>query len=426
MSTQETVSRRTLLVVDDDPLILRSLEETLQLLPVDLRLANSCGQARFQMMEHPRPAVILCDHLLPDGTGVEFLRSAKIECPEAVRLLMTGAHVFDKTVALQAINTGEIYRFLAKPFTMDAATEAVLQSLDRHALTLENRRLQQRLADQNQVLHSANERLSERVRVEEELSRSLREETVNWRRAFKDSVDLCLHIMERLDPALHAHSLRVAKVAGALGRELGLSGGELERLDLAALLHDLGLLGASTALQAAQRQSHLAATGADRDLVENHPEVSADLARFLPYPDIVEAIRSHHEMIDGSGYPNALAGDRIPRVSRILAVADALDEAADTRDLALAAVEGGAGRIFDAEAAHALVRLVRSGGILPSTDRSVSLQELVAGMRLAAPIFTTSGVLMHRQGQVLTDSQISRLAQHSARGLVPRAFLIQT
>jgi HD-GYP domain-containing protein (c-di-GMP phosphodiesterase class II) len=340
-------------------------------------------------------------------------------------MLMTGAHVFDRTVALQAINTGEIFRFLAKPFSHEDAASAVVQALDRFTLSQENQRLQEQLAEQNLQLERANQRLSERIRVEEEVSRSLREETVSWRRALKDSVDLCLHIMERLDQGLHAHSMRVASLSVAIGKEMGLNPDLLEKLELAGCLHDLGLLGASASLQASQRAPQQLPSVTDRDLVEQHPAISADLARFLPHPDVLDAIRCHHELIDGTGYPNQLSGERIPLLASILTVADAFEEMPGAREFALSAIEIGAGTQFHPEPARALVRLLRAGTLPMDSEKSVLLSELTPGMRLASPIFTASGMLLYREGQILTDGIIAKIRQHGMLNNISQNFLIR-
>ncbi len=113
------------------------------------------------------------------------------------------------------------------------------------------------------------------------------------------------------------HGHRVAAYALALGRAMGVSRAERETLRYAGLLHDIGL----------PRALRTSETG-ELDLVEtrSHPVRGAEMvARIGALVDVAEVIRHHHERLDGCGYPSGLAGDKIPLVARILAVADAFD-----------------------------------------------------------------------------------------------------
>jgi diguanylate cyclase (GGDEF)-like protein len=119
---------------------------------------------------------------------------------------------------------------------------------------------------------------------------------------------------------LRDHSVIVAKIADRLGGALQLDASERETLHLASLLHDVGMVTIADAIL--NKQDPL--TDTERELMETHPAVSADLltpvASLAP---ILPAVRHHHERYDGSGYPDGLAGEAIPRLARILAVADA-------------------------------------------------------------------------------------------------------
>lgn len=418
------IARRRALVIDDDPAILRAIRIALESSGIEVLTAPGLGQARVALLGNPDIGVILCDHLLPDGTGADFLREAKVEYPAAVRLIMTGAHVFDKSVALQAINSGEIYRFLAKPFGNDELVGAILQSFDRFALVQENQALQQRLAEQNLQLQRHNDHLAERVRLEEQLSRGLREETVNWRRAFRQAVELCLHVMERLDRPLHAHSQRVAATCAAIARDLHLDAESVEHAELAGWLHDFGLIGAPAAVRTLQR-TPTQVTPAERDILLLHPHLASELIDFIPHPSVAEAVEAHHELLDGSGYPHGLAGERIPRLARIVAVADAFEESGTEREFALSALELGAGRLFDSEVVRSLVRVLQGDRIPQKAERALLLGELRAGMRTTMPILTGSGMLLVRQGQVLTDTLIRRLRQHSELNNIQQNIFVE-
>ncbi len=118
------------------------------------------------------------------------------------------------------------------------------------------------------------------------------------------------------------HSRRVREVAVAIGRELGLSGEELETLSQAALLHDIGKIAVPDAVLLKDGPLDQA----EWLVMRSHSEEGARIIERLGYlGEVVPAIRHHHERMDGRGYPEGLSGDEIPFAARIIHVADATD-----------------------------------------------------------------------------------------------------
>ncbi|NHZ73519.1 MAG: HD domain-containing protein [Nitrospirae bacterium] len=118
------------------------------------------------------------------------------------------------------------------------------------------------------------------------------------------------------------HSLRVSAYAGRLGRELGLEGQELETLVIAALLHDVGKIGVKDEI--------LLKAGPLSDeewaIMQEHPSIGSQILCRIPgLQPVAEAVLSHHEHYDGSGYPEGLKGEEAARASRIFSVVDAFD-----------------------------------------------------------------------------------------------------
>ncbi len=415
--------RVQILVLDDDPLILRTILGLLSELPVKVTTAENIAQARNHILENPEFGVILCDHLLPDGAGVDFIREIRTRYPSAIRVLMTGA--YDREVTLQAINSGEIYRFLVKPFTNEELVAVIHQSLDRFHLQQENARLQQQLAIQNEELRVANQKLESQVELELEKSRNLAIESGNWRRACQHLVDLCLEIMQRLDTPLFKHSQRVTHLAVALARDMGYEQEMLDRIELAASLHDIGLLGANAQFQGSQRELHTIKAPLEKDHMIGHPELSAALVKFLPVPEVMELILEHHEYYDGSGYPRNIAGEQISMLGHILIVADAYDEQ-KKRDYALQNMEMNAGKLYHPEVVRGLIRLLGNKDFKLQFDRPVLISELKAGMKLATSVYTASGMLLVKQGQILTDSIISKLHLHDSGNMISQGIYVQS
>jgi PAS domain S-box-containing protein len=182
--------------------------------------------------------------------------------------------------------------------------------------------------------------------------------------AHESAVETLGAIAARLDPRGPAHARRVAALASAIGRELGLPDTRVELLQTAGLLHDLGMSVVPAGLLAAPRNLD----AEERTLLARHPQAGADLLeRAFAGSPTAEIIRQHHERLDGSGYPRGLSGEAIDLEARVLAVADtvcALNEHRPHRgalaiDAALAEVEKQAGRCFDPHVVAACVRLFR-------------------------------------------------------------------
>jgi putative nucleotidyltransferase with HDIG domain len=183
------------------------------------------------------------------------------------------------------------------------------------------------------------------------------------------------HLFDALEGALgvyHSgtarHADRVRALANLVAAELGLRGTERETVSWAAWLHDIGKMGVPAELLT--RNGPL--TDAEWVEVKRHPVTGADMLLALS-PElaaIAAGVRAHHERWDGGGYPDGLAGEEIPRVGRIVAVADAYDAIAHARpyrsrvftpDEAISELEAAAGSHLDPEVVAALVGLHHRG-----------------------------------------------------------------
>lgn len=131
------------------------------------------------------------------------------------------------------------------------------------------------------------------------------------------------------DPYTQGHAQRVSQYAVAIGRALGLAAADLERLELAALLHDVGKIAVPDAIL--KKEGRL--SDEEYAVITEHPVTGERMLAGLPYlaKDILPAVRHHHERWDGRGYPDGLAGAALPLDAAILTVADAFDAMTSTR-----------------------------------------------------------------------------------------------
>ncbi len=192
-------------------------------------------------------------------------------------------------------------------------------------------------------------------------------------RGYRDTVLRMAAVIDAGDPFTRGRSYRISRACLAVGRELGLSRGELCDLELAALLHDVG----RSAIQHDALRKPGRLSEEEREVVRTHPEVGFELVRDIPgLEGVAEIIRAHHEQPDGRGYPRGLRGREIPVGSRILMVAAAFEAMVRDRpyrrglsvDEALKELRDHAGTMFFPEVVDAFLRLQRAGALFADAD----------------------------------------------------------
>jgi HD-GYP domain-containing protein (c-di-GMP phosphodiesterase class II) len=159
-----------------------------------------------------------------------------------------------------------------------------------------------------------------------------------------------LEAVEAVDPRTAGRGARIGLLTAELARHLGFDAQERARMRLAAHLHDVGLIGLSPKLIRAGDQ----VPEADRAPWRDHPSRGAALLRPSAGADVADAVLSHHEHWDGTGFPDGLAGDQIPFAARLLAIVDVFDTTLHEFDPTAPAA---AGRALDAVEALAGTRL---------------------------------------------------------------------
>lgn len=180
------------------------------------------------------------------------------------------------------------------------------------------------------------------------------------RDAYASTVRSLVGALEAKDTYTAGHSERVATYSVALGASVGLDEASIERLEYAALLHDLGKLSLPRGVL-----SKAGSLSPDElDAMKGHPEAGAKMMQRIPLlRDLADPVRQHHERWGGGGYPNGLSGDEIAPLARILAVADAYDAMTTDRSYrpamshteAIAELVSGAGSQFEAKLVQSFI-----------------------------------------------------------------------
>ena len=130
-----------------------------------------------------------------------------------------------------------------------------------------------------------------------------------------------LELWEHLDEGTRSHLVRVGRLARDLARHIGLTAREQAESCLAGLLHDIGKLGIPRKIVAKAAPLNLTETR----IMRSHPETGALRLGDMVGPEVLDAIRHHHERMDGRGYPDGIPARKLPTVSRLVAVVDTYD-----------------------------------------------------------------------------------------------------
>lgn len=292
---------KRVLVVDDDQIICKVLVTILEPLGYECEEAGDGLEAVARLQEADFD-VVITDMVMPKMDGMQLLNHVKTLYPGIDVLVITG-HT-DTFVYTNIINAGGS-DFMSKPFQSDEL-EAKLSRIFR----------------ERKLIKGLENEISEHREAEEKLLAAHRE--VASANQAKDLLinDLYATMGEMLAKRDHytfEHAARVAEISKRIGQALGLPMEEVEILERACLVHDIGKVAIPDDILL--KPGHFDAQ--DRKLMRVHPRVGADLFTRKHHDSrIAFIIRHHHERLDGSGYPDGLSGDSLGILVRIVAVAD--------------------------------------------------------------------------------------------------------
>lgn len=184
------------------------------------------------------------------------------------------------------------------------------------------------------------------------------------RRNFEETIEALAALVETRDPYTAGHEKRVAALATAVGKELGLPDDQIDGLHVAGSIIDVGKVGVPTEILTRPG----ALVDVEFDLVKVHAQAGYDILRAIDFPwPVATMVLQHHERLDGSGYPQGLKGDEILLGAKILAIADVVESMASHRphraalgvDAALDEITAHRGTLYDPPAVDACVRLFK-------------------------------------------------------------------
>ena len=416
----DSATQASILIVDDEELLVFAFKEMFESEGYRTLTALNAVDA-LKHLEEERLAVVLTDQNMPTENGLEFLAKVKAIQPDATRVLMTG--VLDLSTVIEAINKGEIYRFVVKPCMREDLLATLKNAVQRYELIGQNAMLQAATHAMNRELEDLNRALARQVAREAEQNAQLAGLNEALEQNLQRSVELCLKTMETFYPSLGVCAKQVHELCAAMAEGLKLPPNQRQILEISAWLHDVGLVGIPRRLIRLWQDSPETLNPAELALVKQHPIMGQELAGFVHHlSEVGLIIRSHHERFDGTGYPDRRPGEHIPWLGRLLAVAATYAENSSHGRDALAFVQRGSGTAFDPEAVRALTRFRPPS--MSRMEREVRMAELRSGMVLAKGIHTANGLLLIPEGQVLNEPYIDKLRNHNRVNPIKDSLLI--
>lgn len=310
----------TVLAVDDEHQTLSALGKALH----DYGYHTHCvstGAEALERLEDHKFDVVLCDLVMPKMSGLQLLDHTKNIRQQMIMIMMSG--YADLAMACEALDRGA-NDFIVKPFS----TLSVPISIERNLLLKQ--------IEANRIIEQRNVVLLESIKA---LSAA----------------------MNAKEHGTAEHSERIAAVALMIADAIELPPVERSTLELAAYMHDIGKIGVRESLLL--KPDRL--SDSEWEEMKTHPDTGSKiLSNIEELSDLAKIIRGHHERIDGTGYPDGLAGTDIPLLSRILAVADAFDAMTSDRpyrtrlgtDEAVERLKEAAGTQFDADIVTVFLR----------------------------------------------------------------------
>ncbi|MCE8051759.1 response regulator [Halomonas daqingensis] len=413
-------SSGTLLLVDDEPNVLRALGRLLRREPYRLLTAESGAQA-LEVMSRTEVDVVVTDSRMPGMDGAELLRRIQQQWPDCLCLMLTG-HA-DMSATVRAINEGRLFRYVSKPWNDDELRHTLQQAFKVRHTERERLRLELLTQQQNIELAELNKGLEQRVIARtlelEQVANMLESAYGELKRSYFTATRVFSSLINRRVPRQLQTNSQVTDLVKAFAEQEGLGEDETRDLLLSASLYNLGKLTWNDRLLGLPSERLFAQ---DRDLYRRYPETGESLLMALEYlKEAATLVRHHRERWNGSGFPDRLKGMDIPFGARVLCLAVDFIELQRgmilprkvPRHEALELLRKFSGRIYDPELSKRFIamchELAPDLGLAGQPILTVNTNTVVAGMILAQDLHSPSGVLLLNEGKELTYHLVVKL-----------------
>ena len=419
--TSKPAEPASILAVDDEPVVLSALKEVLEREGYRVSAVSNPRKA-LEILRETGFDVIISDQRMPEMLGLDFLIESKKIRPLSSRILITA--VLSLPTIVEAINQGEIFRFVAKPWLREELTTTVKNAVHRHQLVTENERLAAQMQELNARLIVANGSLAAQVKSLEVQKAALDQANHSLATNYEHSLDLCRRILSTYDPYLGGKTKAMVEIAHRMAETSHFTEVERHALRASAWLCDLGLIGIPRETLRAFRNTPSRLSEGERQNIQSHPIYSQTLASYVDEsPAVAETIRAHHERFDGEGYPDGLRALSIPWTARCLAVAVWFVESGLPKDRAIEGIMAESGKALDPEAVRLFLKVTHLLQ-LPRQVKEILLDELQPGMVLANGLYSPHGLLLVGEGQTLSASTIAKILNHNLISPISQQLLV--
>ncbi len=412
---------RDILVLDDDPVVLLAITETLEREKYNVQAFSNAREALIAM-EQTHFATIISDQRMPEMAGLEFLDKCKHIQPTASRILITG--VLTLNTVIEAVNQGEIFRFIAKPWIREEMLATVENAVQRFTLIEANQQLSADALDLNEKLVSSNAALGEKIRELELQAKVFEKTNQSLEENFSHSLEICFRLIEAFHPVLGEQTKSVVSICREIAKSDLFTERESEVLVVSSWLYNLGRIGLPRELLTKSLNDPQSLNEQEKTLLHHYPVYGQTLAGFVgALEEVGHSIRSHRERFDGQGFPDGYGREMIPATARHLAVAVGFVECVLPKDQALEYIIRESGKSFHPEA----VRLfMKSSNLinLPKKVLELTLAELEPGMILAKGIYSPSGLLLIPEERRLTQGIIKKIKEHDFANPITQRLMV--
>lgn len=371
-----------ILMVDDEENILSAYGRVLRR-KYDLVTALGGAEGIAQLKDAGPFSVLVTDMRMPEVDGLQVLAAAKELCPDTVRIMLTGNA--DQQTAIDAVNQGEIFRFLNKPCNSDVLSASIEAGIRQFQL----------------------------VNTEKDLLKN----------TLRGALDMLVEVAGMVDAETFGRARAIADLAEAVSKELG------EPMPwnfaMAGLLSQIGALTLPQDLLSKIRKGAFL-NSEERELSARLPEIGASLLRHIPrLEQVAEAVYYMQKNINGSGFPSddkrggtiPLGGRILRVVSDFLSLSQGKDPITTTRDMAFRSTW------YDFEVLRALETVLQErADATPKTPLSIGARQARLGMVLVMDVETPDRLLVIPGGTRLGISHLERLRNFARVGNLREPF----
>jgi HD-GYP domain-containing protein (c-di-GMP phosphodiesterase class II) len=316
-------------------------------------------------------SAIFLDVNLPPGPSGVWAADQILKIDPSVNIVLVTGYIGSALGSLpRQLTFSDRLMFLQKPFHPHEIVQFAFALSAKWRAEQEVRSLNANLESvvcrRTEELQRSNEMLRREVERRRHVQDQLQQSLDRLQKIIGGTVMAIAMTVEKRDPYTSGHQQRVAELSRAIGREMGLASDRLDGLYIASAIHDIGKVSLPAEILA--KPCHL--NSMEMSLIQAHAQAGYDILKNVDFPwPVADIVLQHHERLNGTGYPQQLAGEAILQEARIVGVADVVETMSSHRpyrpslglDSALEEISSQRGILYDCAAVDACLALMREG-----------------------------------------------------------------